>query len=371
MKISTAVFLVFCSGLISGQGIIIDHAYVHPESIPQIWIDSVKINCKWHYAHTSHGGQLTIGLNDYEVLNPFFNVAIGSCNLPNVSGALCIHDGQVNQTYITPDLYWQSTDGMNATRAVLSGNPSLNFSAWSWCTQVDGYNESQIQEYLDSISKLELEFPGVTFIYMTGNAQATGSSGYNRFLRNNQIRQYCIDNNKVLFDFADLDCWWYNDTTGLWEHNVYVYDTHLIPVEHPAFNGSYGGHTTYASCQQKGYAVWYMFAVLNGWEPSSVEEGVLSPVNDYLQCRVFPNPFTDFAEISFNLKKSEFVEIKIFNVLGRCVQSIFEGSLGEGDHSFSWDGTCSELKPAENGVYFYKIIVSGNESSFGELIYLK
>ncbi|MBN1620847.1 T9SS type A sorting domain-containing protein, partial [candidate division WOR-3 bacterium] len=339
-----------------------------PESIPQNWIDSVKTNCKWHYAHTSHGSQLTIGLNDYEAQNPFFNVAIGSCYLPNIAGALCIHDGQVSQTYITPDLYWQTANGMNLTRAVLAGNPAINYSAWSWCTQVNSYNESQIQEYLDSISLLEAEFPDVTFIYMTGNAQTSGSGGYNRYLRNNQIRQFCYVNDKVLFDFADLDCWWFNDTTGLWEQSTYPYNSQNIPIEHPAFNGNYGGHTTYLSCQQKAYATWYMFAVLSGWNPpTAVEEQ--TPTADLTgESRAFPNPFVNTTDIYFTANIDAVVTVEIFNLAGRLVKTVFDGRLGKGRHSFSWDGRSAESETSSNGIYFYRIKLDGRTFASGGII---
>jgi len=62
----------------------------------------------------------------------------------------------------------------------------------------------------------------------------------------------------VLFDFADLDAWWYNGTA--WEQETYLYNGDAIPIEHTHFSGSQCGHTTYESCEQKGKAVWMMMA---------------------------------------------------------------------------------------------------------------
>jgi hypothetical protein len=235
--------------------------------IPAQWIDSVKLNLRVHYAHTSHGSQLTTGLTQIESSDTTYDVAIAYNQLPNESGALNIFDGQESETYITPDLYWQTTEGMNYTRDVLNNNPTINVSLWSWCTQLDYYSDTQVQEYIDSIAVLASEFPNVTFVYMTCNAQGTDAEGYNRYQRNEEIRQYCDTHDRFLFDFADLDAWWYDESEGEWEQATYEYDTISVPVEHPEFHGDEAGHTTYESCEQKGRAVWWLMARIAGWQP--------------------------------------------------------------------------------------------------------
>jgi hypothetical protein len=256
------------SGGTSGFEGQIDHSCTDISSIPDQWITEVIQDAKLHYAHTSHGGQLTTGLELVEADDPDFSVEIGSSYLPSDSGALCIFDGQNTETYITPDLFWETHDGMNMTRAVLDGNPSISVCMWCWCTQMDYYGADQVQAYLDSMSTLELEYPSVTFVYMTGNAQNTGGEGYNRYLRNQQVREFCEDNGKVLFDFADLDSWWQDPSTSQWEQNTYSYSGTTIPLEHEEFNGDEAGHTTYESCRQKGRAVWWMLALIEGWDPN-------------------------------------------------------------------------------------------------------
>uniref|UniRef100_A0A7V1EIY0 SGNH/GDSL hydrolase family protein n=1 Tax=candidate division WOR-3 bacterium TaxID=2052148 RepID=A0A7V1EIY0_UNCW3 len=248
---------------ITGENIF-NHTCADLSQIPAEWIDSVKANLKIHYAHTSHGEQLTIGLERIENSNSTYSVAIDFSNLPDEPGALCIFDGQENEIYITPDLYWESQDGMNNTRAVLSHNPEINVSMWCWCTQLDYYTQSETQAYLDSITKLASEFPNVTFVFFTGNAQAIDADGYNRHTRNQQIRQFCNDHHFACFDFADLDAWYYDGSS--WEQATYDYNGTVVPCEHPNFHGDEGGHTTFESCEQKGKAVWWMLARIAGWQ---------------------------------------------------------------------------------------------------------
>ncbi|MHA1770086.1 MAG: hypothetical protein ACTSX2_04045 [Candidatus Thorarchaeota archaeon] len=246
-------------------GLIIDHNNIDISRIPGQYIDAAQAHVKFHYAHTSHGGQITIGLERIESANATFSFALESNLLPTEDGALCMYDGNDGHGYITPDLYWQGESGQTITHNTLNNNPALNFSMWSWCTQLNSYSEAQVQEYLDTMSSFESTHPGVTFIYMTGNAQTGSEEGYNRYLRNEQIRNYCKTHNKVLFDFADLDSW-SNGDQATYEYTVDD-STYTIPIEHPDFHGNEVAHTTYSSCEQKGRAFWWMVAMLAGWTP--------------------------------------------------------------------------------------------------------
>lgn len=274
-----AVLMVFstCSGSdptgpggggSSGFAGLIDHNCTGLYDIPDEWITDVKDNIRLHYAHTSHGSQLTTGLELIESDDPSFAVDIGTGYLPQTAGVLCVFDGQAGESYVTPELFWESHEGMEMTREVLDSNPSINVCMWCWCSQMDYYGQEQVQAYLDSMSLLESEYPSVTFVYMTGNAQNTGDEGYNRYQRNRQVRQFCESGGRTLFDFADLDSWWYDASTGQWEQNTYSWQGTSVPVEHEEFYGDEAGHTTYESCRQKGYAVWWMLATIRGWSPS-------------------------------------------------------------------------------------------------------
>jgi len=130
------------------------------------------------------------------------------------------------------------------------------------------------------MTTLETANPEITFIYMTCNAQEAGGTGYNRWVNNEMVRQYCLDNDKVMFDFADLDCW----SNGA--HSTYQYDDgetiHTVPVEHADFVGDEAGHTTYTSCEQKGRAFWWMMAMLAGWnapEPTTSTTSTSTPTS--------------------------------------------------------------------------------------------
>jgi hypothetical protein len=254
-----------------GSGLIIDHTCTDLSQIPDEWLRQARERFRIHYAHTSHGEQIVVGLQrlsagaaqtftgqDSQVnQNSKYRFYYAFCEVPSGQDGLRMMDGQqidYCETYVTPDLYWESEYGMNITRSVLQ-NFDVNVSLWAWCTQLDYYSEAETQTYLDRMAELEAEFPDVIFIYMTGNAQ---SEEWNRVERNNRIREYCKNNKKFLFDFADLDCW-YNGQQHL---------VNGIPMEHPNFHGDEAGHTTYESCENKARAFWWLMARLAGWEGS-------------------------------------------------------------------------------------------------------
>ena len=65
----------------------------------------------------------------------------------------------------------------------------------------------------------------------------------------------------------------------------------------------------------------------------------------------FPNPFNPSTNIKFYLPAGRFVELGVFDLLGRRVSNIFNGYMAAGFHQFTWR---PEVQLA-SGVYFLKL----------------
>ncbi|NLE62105.1 MAG: hypothetical protein GX616_27425 [Planctomycetes bacterium] len=268
--------LVFAPSANGQSAIIIDHTCTDLSLVPAYWIDQAKL-LTFHYAHTSHGSQVVTGVSVLEGLDSFYSIAIrtsGTEGLPPVENppALRMYDGNPPETYITPDGYWESSSGIDRTRAVASTG-SYDFSMWSWCGQASSYSEAQIANYLSVMAQFEDEYPDMRFILMTGHTDGSGVGGtLNQ--RNNQIRAYALANNMVLFDFADIESY---DPDG----NGYLalgcndngdYSGGNWPQQwcaahpgHPLCTSCSCAHSQPTICNLKGRAFWWMMARLAGW----------------------------------------------------------------------------------------------------------
>ncbi|MCK5057312.1 MAG: hypothetical protein KAT34_11690 [Candidatus Aminicenantes bacterium] len=259
------------------EAVIIDHTCTDISQIPDYWIQQAKANLRIGYGHTSHGSQLATGIETFRG-NPgslYYYTYSGWGLVPgvflndywgNAGGAADLgHNG---------DLGWRDAA---ITMLNLPDN-DRNVVIWSWCGGVSDNTVAGINTYLNAMNQLEQAYPGVTFIYMTGHLDGSGTAG-NLHLRNEQIRAYCIANNKILFDFADIesydpdgngflgrgaddDCYYYG---GNWADEWIAANPGSELAQLASACGSCA-HSRRLNCVLKGRAFWWMMARVAGWE---------------------------------------------------------------------------------------------------------
>jgi hypothetical protein len=168
-----------------------------------------------------------------------------------------------------------------ATRAYLKNNKDINVVLWSWCGQLSWGDDAYVNDYLSLMQALEAEFPGVTFVYMTGHLDGTGENSL--LAKNNQkIRDFCTANDKALFDFADIESY---NPDGVYFGDRYAndaceYDSNSD--QEPDRNWATewqnahkkgvdwyectSEHSQPVNANMKAYAAWWLMARLAGWD---------------------------------------------------------------------------------------------------------
>ena len=254
--------------------IIIDHTSTKLADIPVASINQAKTSLHIAYGHTSHGSQLVDGMTG------LFNWkgSLYAFNDGGTGGALDLRDTPFSgaSDLGNPD----RTSWASATRTYLNANHDINVVIWSWCGQVSSATQADINTYLSLMAGLETDYPGVKFVYMTGHLDGSGLTE-NLHLRNEQIRNYCSDNNKILYDFEDIEsynpdgtyfgdkipndaCDYDSNSDGMQETNWAVewQNTHTLGVDW--FDCS-AAHSQPLNGNLKAYAAWWLWARLAGW----------------------------------------------------------------------------------------------------------
>jgi len=269
--------LLFLLSASNSYGLSIDHNHTDITTLTESEINLAKSTLHIVYGHTSHGSQLTSGMNG---LISFANNGGKGLALPTDifawnnggnGGALDLHDGGMSGDVG----YFPAW--VNETVEYLDNlaNNDVNVVMWSWCGQVDDkYSAGTLEsEYLQPMSVLEALYPNVIFIYMTGHLEH-GDDADNK-AANQMIRDYCTANDKVLYDFADIEsydpdgtffeyahdnCNYYSsDGTYLGNWAVEWRDLHTEDVDWYSCSSA---HSDALNANQKAYAAWNLFAEL-------------------------------------------------------------------------------------------------------------
>ena len=252
---------------------IIDHTCTDLSQVPDYWIEQAKALLRLSYGHTSHGSQPVTGMTVLQNNTPggLYDFNTNGAVTPDV---LSLADYTPSGDLGNPD----RTTWAARTRTYLNGAGSdRNVVVWSWCGQVSTATAADMETYLNLMNDLEQEYPTVTFVYITGHLDGGGVEG-DLNLRNEQIRQYCEDNNKILFDFADIESY---DPDGAEFLSNYARDDCSYRCDGSTCNwadewcAAHAGdplcatcscaHSKPLNCNLKARAFWWMMARIAGW----------------------------------------------------------------------------------------------------------
>jgi hypothetical protein len=257
---------------------IIDHTCCDISAVPRSAIQDAIDDLHIAYGHTSHGSQLITGMDGLAVFlgDDLYNYSNGGAG-----GTLDLHDRPFG-IYGASDL--GNPDGSAweaATRAYLADHPDVNVIIWSWCGQLGNNNETYVLNYLGLMSQLELDYPDVQFVYMTGHLDGSREVG-TLHQNNERIREFCRNNDRILYDFADIESYdpdgnYYlplraNDNCDYDTNDDRVLDANWAIDWQNANPGEWfdcpSAHSQPLNANLKAYAAWHLWARLAGWDGS-------------------------------------------------------------------------------------------------------
>ena len=140
----------------------------------------------------------------------------------------------------------------------------------------------------------------------------------------------------------------------------------------------------YADNQYTVYIRWTMGTTDGGWQycgwniddieilgvgETGVEGGGLNPAR--VEVASAPNPFSAQATISYSLPSAGRATVEIYDMSGRLVRRLADGSATAGRHSVVWNGADGSAAPAASGVYFAVVRAPGGTTSTEKLVLIR
>jgi len=351
--ISYILGLIFLTSfkIVFSQAIIINHNCSKLDPIPIDAIQDAKDSLHIAYGHTSHGSQLITGMTSLVGQSALIGYKgdVYDWNEGGTNGALDIDDyfgsGDLGHN---GDTTWAAL-----TRTYLANHSNVNVVIYSWCGGVSDNTSYGIQTYLDKMNELEQDYPNVKFVYMTGHTDIWNDATLKA--NNQQIRDYCIANNKVLYDFADIErynpddtyfefvsdnCNYYDDGSGTTQLGNWATEWQNSHTEGVDWYDCSAAHTEPLNGNLKAYAAWWLWCRLAGWEDIVYIEEANN--NSQFNVKIYPNPTTE----RFTIEGENIKSYIVINAEGKLIKEI---------KSYN-KKTEIDLGEQPKGIYFIKVI---------------
>jgi len=351
---------------------IIDHTTADLWQVPESAIEQAKTTLHIAYGHTSHGSQLISGMgtNGGQQLDDFMsaNGATPGTYLWNnggSGGALDLRDTPFSgaSDLGNPDRYaWEA-----ATRTYLADHPDVNVIIWSWCGQA-ATTIDNIDIYLGLMEGLIADYPDVDFVFMTGHLNGGGEDGILN-LANEHIRNHCITYDRILYDFADIEsfdpdglvnympllcndnCDYDSDDNGTLDRN-WALDWQGSHVEGVDWWPSGAAHSQHLNGNLKGYAAWWLWAVLAGWSECAPAPSDLTADPDLVAQEIT----LDWTDNSSDPNEDSFI-----------IQRRVDGGAWDNEYAtVGTDVTTFTDSGLALGTYSYRVVAHLDDDGYGE-----
>jgi hypothetical protein len=103
---------------------------------------------------------------------------------------------------------------------------------------------------------------------------------------------------------------------------------------------------------------------------TSVEEQKLTSPDNFALYPNYPNPFNSSTTIRFDINQDSQAALRIYDVMGREIKTLFEGALVRGAYRMIWNGRDNHGNSASSGIYLLRI-QAGSFSQVKEMTLLR
>ncbi|MFC2088131.1 FlgD immunoglobulin-like domain containing protein, partial [Calditrichota bacterium] len=107
------------------------------------------------------------------------------------------------------------------------------------------------------------------------------------------------------------------------------------------------------------------FVLLVGGKEAVLEELEKVIPQQFALGNNFPNPFNPVTIIPVSLPQSSEIKLKIYDLLGKEIKTVFSGPKDVGRHYFTWDGSNYYNRQVAAGVYLYRLIIGNDKTLVG------
>lgn len=105
-------------------------------------------------------------------------------------------------------------------------------------------------------------------------------------------------------------------------------------------------------------------------ETTNYVEGSINKPQSFSLEQNYPNPFNPTTTINYQIPNSSFVTIKIYDVLGKEINTLVNGQKFRGEYSITWNGKDILGNDVPSGIYFYSI-QAGEFAQIKKMVLLK
>jgi hypothetical protein len=246
-------------------------------------------------------------------------------------------------------------------------NDSLTL--WDFITRVPAIQVPQYAVVAPTLGDSTAE--GIYYSYFLISAHSQNST---RHFLSNIAHGYSVDNLRppapvVFATFSDnrvVLTWDPSPHPDVIQYNVYRGESHgFLPEENNRLG--YTPENQFTDKQIEGERTYYYrIEAVDDATNHGISEEIVVQTTDVAQVAVslprefallpnYPNPFNSMTEFQFALPRDEYIEIRIYNLIGAEIANLVQGTRKAGTHEIRWDGKNMHGQDVASGIYLYKM----------------